>query len=181
MPNGVLGLFAVLYPLAIAFGQRWVSPRWLAAMLVAAVLARLVIGPRDRLALVWALAACAIAGYALFANDALPLRYYPVAINAGLLAVFGWSLLHPPTIIERFARLQEPDLPAVALPYVRRVTQVWCGFFIINGSISLATAIWASDATWALYNGFLSYLAMGVLFAVEWLVRQRVKRRIAGV
>ncbi len=181
MPNGVLALFAILYPLAVAFGQRWVSPRWLAAALVVAALTRLAVGPRDRLAWMWAAAATLIAAYALFANDALPLRYYPLAINLGLLAVFGWSLLHPPTVIERFARLQEPDLPDAALPYVRRVTQVWCGFFVLNGSISLATVLWGSDAAWALYNGCLSYLAMGLLFAVEWLVRQRVKRRLAGV
>lgn len=180
MPNGVLALFAILYPLALAFGQRWVSPRWLAAALLVAALTRLIVGPRDRMAWTWVGAATLIAGYALLSNDALPLRFYPVAINLGLLTVFGWSLLHPPTVIERFARLQEPDLPDAAVPYVRRVTQVWSGFFVINGSISLATALWASDAIWALYNGCLSYVAMGLLFAAEWVVRQRVKRRLAG-
>jgi uncharacterized membrane protein len=30
----------------------------------------------------------------------------------------------------------------------------------------------ASRAAWALYNGLLSYLAMGALFAGEWLYRR---------
>jgi len=59
--------------------------------------------------------------------------------------------------------------------YTRRVTQVWCGFFVLNGSVALVTALWASDATWALYNGLISYCLMGCLFAGEWLVRRKVK------
>jgi uncharacterized membrane protein len=78
------------------------------------------------------------------------------------------------------ARLREPDLPPHAVVYVRRVTQVWCGFFLLNGSVALATALWASERVWALYNGLIAYLLIGTLFAVEWLVRQRVKARAHG-
>ena len=92
-----------------------------------------------------------------------------------LLAVFAISLRYPPSAIERLARLQEPDLPESGVRYTRRVTQVWCGFFIVNGSIALATVLWASDAAWALYNGLIAYLLMGLLFAAEWLVRRRVR------
>jgi len=58
-----------------------------------------------------------------------------------------------PSMIERLARLREPRLPQAAIAYTRRVTQVWCVFFAINGAIALVTAIWASDQVWALYNG----------------------------
>ena len=80
-------------------------------------------------------------------------------------------------MIERLARLQEPDLPAAGVAYTRRVTQVWCGFFIVNGSVSLLTALFASDAGWALYNGVISYALMGLLFVGEWLIRKRVKAK----
>ena len=66
------------------------------------------------------------------------------------------------------------------MAYTRRVTQVWCGFFVVNGLIAVATALWASPAAWALWNGLLSYVAMGVLMAGEWLVRRRVRGRIAA-
>ena len=61
------------------------------------------------------------------------------------------------------------------MPYTRRVTQVWCGFFVFNGSLALLTALYASDGVWMLYNGLLAYVLMGILFAGEWLVRQRVR------
>ena len=82
----------------------------------------------------------------------------------------------PQSIVERMARLSEPDLPASGVAYTRTVTKVWCAFFVVNGSIALATALWASQAVWSLYNGVIAYVAMGVLFAGEYLVRLKVKR-----
>jgi uncharacterized membrane protein len=49
---------------------------------------------------------------------------------------------------------------------------VWCGFFILNGCMAAWTAFAASRETWALYNGLISYLLMGVLFAGEWVFRR---------
>jgi len=59
--------------------------------------------------------------------------------------------------------------------YTRRVTWIWCGVFVLNGSLALATALWASNQVWALYNGLLAYVMMGALCGGEWLVRRRVK------
>jgi uncharacterized membrane protein len=106
-----------------------------------------------------------------------PLKLYPVLVNAVMLGVFGYSLLSPPTVVERFARLREPELSPAGVAYTRRVTQVWCVFFIVNGSIALATALWASPKVWSLYNGLIAYLMMGVLFGSEYLVRLYVRRR----
>jgi uncharacterized membrane protein len=85
-------------------------------------------------------------------------------------------LISPPSIVERLARVREPDLPAAAIGYTRRVTQVWCVFFVINGSIALATALWASEAVWSLYTSVIAYILMGTLFGGEYLVRRRFKR-----
>jgi uncharacterized membrane protein len=49
-------------------------------------------------------------------------------------------------------------------------------FFLINGAIALATALWASEAVWSLYTGVISYGLMGALFGIEFLVRLRFKR-----
>jgi uncharacterized membrane protein len=107
----------------------------------------------------------------------LAAKAYPIGVNLALLASFGWSLGHPPTVVERLARLQEPQLPAHAVRYTRRVTQAWCGFFALNAALSLATALWASQAVWALYNGAIAYALMGLFFAVEWSIRRRVRAR----
>ena len=73
------------------------------------------------------------------------------------------------------ARLSEPDLPDVAIAYTRKVTLVWCAFFLVNGGIALATALWGTEAQWTLYNGGIAYVLMGLIAAVEWLVRKRVR------
>lgn len=174
-----LWLLTLAYPLLVYFSLTRFQPRYLLLLLLAIALARLGVGRRDVLA--WATAGCALT-LALVAgalNDALPLKLYPVAVNALMLLLFGLSLKHPPSMIERLARLQEPQLPAHAIAYTRRVTQVWCGFFVFNGALALWTALAASDRIWALYNGLIAYLLMGLLFAGEWLVRRQVRARHA--
>lgn len=103
------------------------------------------------------------------------LLFYPVAVNACMLMVFASSLKQPQTIIERLARLQEPDLPQSGIDYTRKVTQVWCLFFLFNGITALYTCFLPIEI-WTLYNGLISYLLIGVLFAAEWLVRQFVRK-----
>lgn len=155
------------------------EPRWLAVLLCALALLR-AFATRER---IWLFAAAGTALLALWAtafNASLPLKLYPALVNAAMLLLFGLSLRFPPTVVERLARLQEPDLPPEAVGYTRRVTQMWCGFFILNGGIAVITALWSSERVWALYNGLIAYVLMGTLFAGEWLVRQRVKARRHG-
>lgn len=110
----------------------------------------------------------------------LGLKFYPVLMNLGFLTLFASSLISPPTVIERLASIKEPDLPPEAVIYTRKVTQLWCAFFLFNGTLAAITALWASDEVWMLYNGFVAYLLIGALLGGEWLVRQRVKRGLGG-
>lgn len=103
-------------------------------------------------------------------------RFYPVLVNASLLLLFGLSLWRGPPVVERLARLQDPELPAEAITYTRRVTQIWCVFFALNGLIAVYTALFSSLPVWAWYNGGIAYGLMGLLFAGEWLVRRRIMR-----
>ena len=171
---------ALGYPLAIYFALLWFEPRWVAAAVLALILLRW----RDRAlgmfaGLSWlshAVIACSLALSlgAAFANDETLLRLYPAGINLAMLALFGISLHTPPSIAERMARLRRPDLPEAAVSYCRHVTEVWCVFFAVNATISIWSAVAASREVWALYNGFLVYLAMGVLFGGEWLLRRHL-------
>ena len=102
--------------------------------------------------------------------------YYPIVVNVLMFTLFAQSLWQKESMIERFARLQDPELPDYAINYTRNVTKVWCVFFIINGSISYATTLMSLDV-WTLYNGLLSYLFAGVLFALEFIIRLIVKRK----
>jgi uncharacterized membrane protein len=175
--TAALGILTVAYPLVVYFAIGHLEPRHLALLLAVLALARALV-VRQSFWWVAAGGACALALLSFAANALLPLKLYPVLVNAVMLAVFGFSLVRPPSVVERLARLAEPDLPDAAVPYTRRVTQVWCGYFIFNGSVALATALWASNHVWALYNGLVSYVLIGLLFGGEWLVRKRVRARL---
>ncbi|MDD4916151.1 MAG: hypothetical protein PHW13_14090, partial [Methylococcales bacterium] len=82
------------------------------------------------------------------------------------------------SLIERLARIQHPDLPPEGVIYTRRVTQIWCAFFVVNGGIALATALWSSIELWSLYNGLIAYVLMGILFVGEYLVRMKTQKHV---
>ena len=180
----ILTIFTVLvtlsYPLAVWLTEGRVEPRLMAGLLMLAAFTRFPGLPSDHATRRWLGSTSILVIAAVWANSALPLKLYPVLVNGALLALFAYSLVAPPTIVERFARVQEPDLPLQAIAYARRVTQVWCGFFVINGCAALLTALYASSALWWLYNGFIAYLLIGFLFAGEYCVRRRFTRRLHG-
>ena len=79
------------------------------------------------------------ASYVLKAHQWLLI--YPVVVNLVMLAVFGGSFWTRIPLVERLARLRDPHLAAEGVRYTRNVTRVWCGFFVVNGSIALFTVI----------------------------------------
>jgi uncharacterized membrane protein len=177
-------LLLALYPLAVFFGFRHFSAQTLGLLLLAFAALRLFAGWLPTRNLEWstqlpALAMVLIGALTILRSSEWVLRFYPVLVNISMLAVFAFSLRWPPTIIERLARLREPDLDAHALTYIRHVTQAWCIFFVINGSISAWTAVAGDWQMWTLYNGLVSYVLMGAMFAGEWLVRRHVRGTVA--
>lgn len=173
-----LVVLTLAYPVAVYFGISAWGISNLASLLIvigALHLYRAIQGKRS--SWLWAGSCLLLACWSWIQDSSIGLKFYPVAISIGMLCVFGWSLINPPSAIERIARLQEPDLNHQGIIYTRKVTQVWCVFFIFNASAAGATIWWGSDQLWALYNGLISYLLMGLLFVAEWLVRQRVRRR----
>lgn len=172
------------YPPAVYFGLQAMEPRTLGALLLATIVLRHWQSSKRLAATVetaeWIILGglcCLALGIVAFNKEDL-LLLYPAAVSLSLLVIFGRTLLRPPSMIERIARLSVPDLPSEGVRYTRRVTGVWCGFFVLNAAISLST-LFASREWWLLYNGFVSYLLMGLLFAVEWIVRGKLQRRPA--
>lgn len=106
-------------------------------------------------------------------------KLYPVIVNGALLAFGLYTLVRPPSAIERLmARLDVP-VSAAGVGYTRGVTMLWCGYFALNGGLAAYTALAAPDWVWAIHNGVLSYAVAGALFAGEWLFRGWYKRRVA--
>lgn len=173
----VLALTAA-YPLIVYFSLGHIEPRYLALLLLALAGLRWLAGGAQVVQARWvALAALLLAASTALLNQSLPLKLYPVLVNVVLLAVFGLSLVRGPSVAERIARIQDPDLDARGRAYTRRVTQVWCGFFVLNGGLALATVLWASEEIWALYNGVIAYGLIGALMGGEWLLRRALRAR----
>jgi len=167
-------LVTVIYPLTIWLAEGRIEPCLLAGMLLLAGFARLFSVPMSQATRWWMGGTMLLVLLAVWGNAMFPLKLYPVIVNATLFGVFAHSLIVPPTAIERIARMRDPHLPVAAIGYTRHVTQVWCGFFAVNGAIALYTTLYASSALWSFYNGFLAYIFIGLLFAGEYWVRRRV-------
>lgn len=180
----ILSILALLaYPFGVYFGLEHFGPGPLAMALGFLLLLRLAAagqlrGSRLTAALVFGVAVFSAAAF--FSDDDRVLKAYPVLINLGLFMMFALSLVFPPTVPERGMRLAGRDVPPEAKNYLRWVTVAWCGFFLGNGGVAAWTALFAPTAWWALYNGLISYVLIGLFFAAEYLVRMWVKRQHAA-
>jgi len=176
------GLLLLAWPFVIGFGLAHNSLHWLLPLMALLLLLRLrqtrrKTGPLRVITQVVAVAGIILCVASLLLKTHQLLLFYPVVVNGVMLAVFCCSLWSTMPLVERLARVSEPDLPEKGVRYTRRVTQVWCVFFIINGSIALFTALYGDMTLWTAWNGMISYLLMGSLMAGEWLVRRKITER----
>ncbi|MEQ9074581.1 MAG: hypothetical protein RLP09_12055 [Sandaracinaceae bacterium] len=177
MAGVVTTTLVMLYPLAIWFGLTHFSARtvglWILALLVPTALYRFRKARREdvlavlRVPIVVAL----VVGLGVLTDDARFVLAMPVLINAVLLVTFAGSLRGVP-MIERFARMQEPELSEAQRAHCRQVTWAWIFFFFLNGLCAALLALFASRFWWAAYNGGVAYGLMGAMFAGEYVLRQ---------
>lgn len=96
----------------------------------------------------------------------------PVVVNATLCMTFTMTLFRGPPLVERFARMSVRDLGAAELRWCRVWTALWAAFFVMNGATAGVLAVYGPLAWWALYTGILGYIAVGVMFGIEYTVRK---------
>jgi len=169
----------LLYPALILVGMRYLSPRYMGlTFLGMACLHRFVLSGRSawlkHLVIAdWLAFAAVVASSSLAAwtDNETVLRCHPAVVNLILLSAFAATLRKPPSMVERFARLSQPELTSAAIDYTRNVTRIWCVFLALNASVSLYTAFWTSRANWALYNGCIAYVLLALLMAGEFIWR----------
>lgn len=144
-------------------------------------------GSKDKSALDWKpLVSSALflsAGlFCFFTQKTIFLKLYSVVISLTFLISFGSTLFIEPNMCFRFAVLTDKSLPGSdreekVKTYCRKVTIIWCCFFILNGSIAAYTAFFCSDVVWSVYTGGISYVLMGLLFTVEFFIRRKVEKK----
>jgi uncharacterized membrane protein/acyl-CoA synthetase (AMP-forming)/AMP-acid ligase II len=116
-------------------------------------------------------------------NSPLILKLYPILMNGTMLCAFGSTLFSPPSMIFRFAVLQDKSIRGSLAErriegYCRKVTLIWCIFFVLNGGVAVYSVFFASDAFWSIYNGGVSYILIGILFAGELIVRKMTDKKM---
>lgn len=110
------------------------------------------------------------------------IKLYPVFINLFLFLSFFLTLHRPPNMIFRFAMLQDKSIKNNdnidrIESYCRKVTYIWISFFVFNGCAAFVTAKFTSYKIWTFYNGLLSYIFIGLIGLIEFIVRKyKVKR-----
>lgn len=177
--NALIALVTVSYPFLIWFSLDFVQPRLLALLLAGLFVLRFLLkdSQTSHRGLMMVMMPVSILFLLAIAwlNRGEWLLAYPVLVSLSFFAVFFTSLFYPPTVVERLARLEDPDLPPKGVAYTRRVTQVWSVFFLGNAAVSLATIFYGDRWLWSFYNGFVFYILMGLLMAAEMAVRRKVR------
>lgn len=164
---------SIAYPFLIYWGLQHDQATRLLPLLLILLVLRWVVGSRtsERIVLIAILVTLLIIAFAW--DHQTGLKFYPAMVNLGFLVLFAGSLLSPPSFVERLARIRQPNLSPTGIAYTLKVTWMWSIFFLVNGCIAAITALWASNEMWILYNGFIAYLMVGILFGGEWIVRHR--------
>jgi uncharacterized membrane protein len=174
----LLAVAVIAYPVAVYFLLDLVGPVALGLLLILLLLPRIVlIAGRRALWLVCGAAICALfAVFLTVADSELVLKLYPTFVNLGLLAAYGYTLIHPPSMIERLTRHFNVRMTRRGVAYTRGVTMLWCAFFVINAGVATFIAFTGTMEAWTFYNGFLAYVLIATLFVIEFGFRQIYKR-----
>ena len=177
------GLLAIAYPILIYYGLSRFSVRAMGLVIAVLVIAGVIVRGRGKFATVASPAVGVLALVALSAvlEDQRFILAMPALINLVLLITFGRTLTRDRMpMIERFARLQTDVLNDDQLGHCRAWTTLWCGFFFVNGLAAAVLAVFAPIAWWTLYTGLIAYVLMGLMFAVEFVIRRYRFREYGG-
>ncbi len=183
----------LVYPFLIYFGLNRFDPRFVYAM-IGGVLAlrlgkKLVSLPPGRWirALLPFLAAGIVVGIGALYGSRQLILFVPGLVTLSAFAVFTYTLWHPPSVVEVFARTSVPDLSEEDERYCRRVTGLWSTFFLFNSLVvfvlsgaAVLDVPWGGVSpmfAWTLYSGVVSYLIVGGLFVGEYVYRKWKFRR----
>lgn len=175
----LLSVFGVLYPLVVFFLLKHGLLIYVAIFLLLIILGRLFIdGKRSlRESLPLAVLGGALVILFIVTKEEKFLLLYPVIVNLVFLSVFYLSLKTIP-IVEKFASLHVPleKQTTSFKEYTRNVTKAWCIFFIINGTLALITTLCGNHDIWVLYNGFIAYILISIMFVGEYIIRRFIKK-----
>jgi uncharacterized membrane protein len=133
----------------------------------------------------WPLVAAGLAAWALGlhwamlqASSTAWVQRLCVAQHAGIHAILAWifgSTLRPrgTALVTQLAERVHRSVTPAMRGYTRRLTAVWCGYFVAMAALSLALYAWAPWSWWSLFGNVLTPLSLVLFFAIEHALRYR--------
>jgi uncharacterized membrane protein len=131
---------------------------------------------RNKLLWILVLVGAAAAVYAVEQQEQLGLAAMAALTHAGInlfmLWIFGRTLrAGREPLITGFARKVHGTLPAYIEAYTRRVTIMWCVFFVTQIVVSSALFAFATRDAWSLFVNMLSLPLVALMFVAEYAYR----------
>ncbi|BCG63872.1 MAG: hypothetical protein methR_P1617 [Methyloprofundus sp.] len=107
-------------------------------------------------------------------------KLIPIFVQLSLMDFFGKTLRQGkgPSLVERFASLDFPEIPPIISQYCRNLTILWTGFFAFNVAACVVLALFAPVSWWALYTGVMIFALTGMLMVGEYIWRHFYFRTI---
>ncbi|MGH8400498.1 MAG: hypothetical protein ACRESU_05285, partial [Gammaproteobacteria bacterium] len=151
--RGALKLLLVgvlcVYPIAIYFGDGYLTPSQFLAGLLLLLAGRILVVAwikaehrRRHIGLAVLLIGAAFAMLLLMPGiELVYLRLYPMLLNLFMFTIFFGSLFTAMPLVERFARFVHSDLPPQAVRYTRQVTWTWSIVLLLAGRILIVAWI----------------------------------------
>ncbi len=168
----LLGAFVIAYPFVIFYMlQQNIAIRFIGLILVM-VVALSFVRNKNKYLFMLGLLLCFLV---IFFNQAIFLKFYPVLMNAGVFSVFALSLKKVPLVTQIAQRTTKDNLDEAQLTYTKLATIAWAIFMFCNTIASLIT-VFLPYEIWAIYNGFIAYILIGIMMAAEYTIR-KVKRK----
>ena len=163
-----LGCFIVAYPFVVFYALKQnIAVKFIGLILLAMIIFSYLRNKNKYLFMAGSLAAFMV----IFFNQEIFLKLYPVLMNASVCSVFALSLRTTPLITQFAQKMQHKSLTKETFIYTRKATKAWAVFMFINTIVSLAT-VFMSNEIWVLYNGFISYILIGTMMSMEYIIRK---------
>jgi len=166
------GIFVVAYPFAVFYAlKQEIATRFIGLVLLVLVSFSFL---RNKNKYIFILGLVLSFLVILFNQDVF-LKLYPVLMNLGLGCIFALSLRKTPVITQFAQKMQKRPLNTKTIIYTKHATIAWAIFMFVNTVLSFIT-VFLSDRIWVLYNGFISYILIGIMMLGEYIVRKRKEK-----
>ena len=129
-----------------------------------------------------------IAVIVLITQSEMVLKFYPIAITLVFLVMFAVPMIKGKPIITRFAMMMDPAIEThpgrgILERCCMGLNIAWCVHLVISLGINIAISFGSTLEVWTIYNAVISYLVMGILIALQflviWLANRKADKKIS--